>query len=128
MFKFLSPKSPNYYLRQLRNNNNEIDHFSKESFKEKNPQDIFMRPRLVQERVLLEKLRKHADELVSPPPPPEPTPPAPKKMPSPKKQKSPVPSAKSSIVKLWVIISLESERIKFVGIIFEKSFLATGRI
>merc|ERR1712113_1123927 len=45
-----------------------------ENFKEKNPQDIFMRPRLVQERVLLEKLRNHADELVTPRPPTPPTP------------------------------------------------------
>ena len=75
MFKFLPPSSPNYYLRVK----NDRD---KESFKEKNPQDIFMRPRLVQERVLLEKLRKHADELVSPPPPPPvPTPSPPKKEP-----------------------------------------------
>ena len=52
--------SPNFYLKQKTLNR------KKAGFKEKNPQDIFMRPRLVQERVLLEKLRNHADELVSP--------------------------------------------------------------
>ena len=94
MFKFLKPNSPNYYLRCKRRS---VEHENTESFKEKNPQDIFMRPRLVQERVLLEKLRKHADELVSPPEPTPPTPPSPKVVKE--KVKSPVPSVKSSIIK-----------------------------
>ena len=38
----------------------------REEYKEKDPKDIFMRPRLVQERQLLEKIRAHADELVNP--------------------------------------------------------------
>ena len=94
MFKFLKPNSPNYYLRCKRPSS--VEHENTESFKEKNPQDIFMRPRLVQERVLLEKLRKHADELVSPPEPAPPTPPPPVVK---EKAKSPVPSVKSSIIK-----------------------------
>ena len=51
-------QSPFSHLRKL---NQRTD------FNEKDPKDIFMRPRLVQERFLLEKLRAHADELVNPP-------------------------------------------------------------
>jgi len=73
MFKFLRETSPNFYLRERQLMSN-LKKQKPENFKEKNPQDIFMRPRLVQERVLLEKLRNHADELVTPRPPTPPTP------------------------------------------------------
>ena len=65
MLKFLKPagmpRTPRSNRKEdLTKVNSEVD------FKEHDRRDIFMRPQLIQERVLLNKLRKHADELVAP--------------------------------------------------------------
>ena len=64
MLKFLKPaglpRTPRSNRKEEILDNSEID------FKEHDRRDIFMRPQLIQERVLLNKLRKHADELVAP--------------------------------------------------------------
>jgi hypothetical protein len=63
MLKFLKPPGMPRTPRSNRKEdlvNSEID------FKEHDRRDIFMRPQLIQERVLLNKMRKHADELVAP--------------------------------------------------------------
>ena len=69
MFKFLKPPGTPRPPRSSRQEGLETDLDSVKGFKEHDRRDIFMRPQLIQERVLLNKLRKHADELVTPKPP-----------------------------------------------------------